>query len=671
LKTILLVEDDAIIALAEAMTITGFGYRVLTASSGEAAVELACREDQAPDLVLMDLDLGQGMDGTEAARRILEARNLPIVFLTAHSERECVEKVRNITRYGYVVKNSGNFVLQSSIELAFELFEAKRKTSESEARLRALLKAIPDLVWLKDTEGVYLACNHSFERFFNAPESEIVGKKDYDFLEKELAEFFIGKDRAAIELGAPSVNEEWITFADNGQRALLETIKTPLFDARGLLVGVLGIGRDITERKRMEEALLESERSVRQKLNAIIEPEGDLSGLGISDVIDIPTLNSLMEDFSALTGMVIAILDIEGKILVATGWQDACTKFHRANPKSAAACTESDLFLAGNVRPGECVDYRCKNNLWDIVTPLYIGERHVGNIYSGQFFYDEDVVDEGFFASQAGRLGFDKEEYLDAIRRVPRFSHEQIARLMNYLVRLTEFVSRLSYSNLELARSTAQRRRAEEQLRKSVEEKEILLKELQHRVKNSLGLVSSLLSLNMAELSDESSRRAFQEASDRIRSVGMVYEELSVSASASEINLGRYLAELIELLAASYMGKDERISVKTEMEDIDCDPKRAVWLGLVLTELLTNALKYAYPTGKGEIRVGLSLSEGWVELRVSDDGPGLPPGFDPQNVKSLGLRLAFLLTEDLEGQLSFGEGPGARALLRFEKTTSR
>ena len=242
----------------------------------------------------MDIDLGAGIDGTEAARHILEQKNLPIVFLTSHSERARVEKVRDITRYGYVVKNSGDFVLQSSIEMAFDLFEANRKSRENEARLRALLATIPDLVWLKDTRGVYLACNHSFERFFNAKESEIVGKDDFAFLEKELAVFFIEKDHAAIALGGPSINEEWITFADNGQRALLETIKTPMFDEAGNLVGVLGIGRDITERKRMENALLASERSVRVKLDAITKPEGDLSELVISDILDIPTIDSLM-----------------------------------------------------------------------------------------------------------------------------------------------------------------------------------------------------------------------------------------------------------------------------------------------------------------------------------------------------------------------------------------
>jgi PAS domain S-box-containing protein len=122
-KTILLVEDEALIALAESRKIEGFGYRTLVAGSGERAVELMA-EDNAIRLILMDIDLGKGMSGPEAAERILERRHLPIVFLTSHAEREMVEKVRGITRYGYVIKNSGDFVLQTSIEMAFELFES-------------------------------------------------------------------------------------------------------------------------------------------------------------------------------------------------------------------------------------------------------------------------------------------------------------------------------------------------------------------------------------------------------------------------------------------------------------------------------------------------------------------------------------------------------------------
>ncbi len=122
-KTILLVEDEPITAAAEAESIRRFGYDVLIANNGGEAIRMATGA-AAVDLVLMDIDLGKGMDGTEAAKRILEEKNIPIVFLTAHGEREMVESVQGVTRYGYVIKNSGSFVLQSSIDMAFELFDA-------------------------------------------------------------------------------------------------------------------------------------------------------------------------------------------------------------------------------------------------------------------------------------------------------------------------------------------------------------------------------------------------------------------------------------------------------------------------------------------------------------------------------------------------------------------
>lgn len=274
METILLVEDEAIIALAGKNTLEGFGYGVALARSGEAAVETALRSGTPIDLILMDIDLGPGMDGTEAARRILAERNLPIVFLTAHSEREQVLKVRGLTRYGYVIKNSGDFVLQTSIEMAFELFRAHESLRDQEARLATLLNTIPDLVWLKDADGVYLACNPAFESFFGASEKEIVGKTDAHFISPELAGFFRQKDLEAVAKGGPNANEEWITFASDGHRAYLETIKTPMLDGSGRLLGVLGIGRDITERSRMQEALRSSERTVRRKLEALIEPTG-------------------------------------------------------------------------------------------------------------------------------------------------------------------------------------------------------------------------------------------------------------------------------------------------------------------------------------------------------------------------------------------------------------
>lgn len=131
------------------------------------------------------------------------------------------------------------------------------------SHLRSILNTTPDLVWVKDTGGVYLACNTAFEQFFGATEANIVGRTDHDFVSQELADFFREKDRLAMAADAPCVNEEWVTFASDGHRALLETIKAPMRDVTGTLIGVVGFARDITERKRIEQALHDSEQNYR------------------------------------------------------------------------------------------------------------------------------------------------------------------------------------------------------------------------------------------------------------------------------------------------------------------------------------------------------------------------------------------------------------------------
>ncbi len=266
-KTILLVEDEVIIAMAEKVSIQSFGYDVITAVSGDEAVQKALNEKA--DLILMDIDLGDGMDGTEAAREILRHKFIPIVFLTSHSEREMVEKVRGITRYGYLLKNSGDFILESSIEMAFELYNANVNVIESDTKMKLLINTIPDMVWLKDSDGVFLSCNPKFEAYYGASENEIRGKTDYDFVDTKQADFFRKNDKKAMAAGKPTMNEEWIEFPDGKNKILLETIKTPVYDRKGSIVGVLGIGRDITKRYRAESALIESQQRLNSALDSI------------------------------------------------------------------------------------------------------------------------------------------------------------------------------------------------------------------------------------------------------------------------------------------------------------------------------------------------------------------------------------------------------------------
>ncbi len=153
------------------------------------------------------------------------------------------------------------------IEVVEDITDRKRTErhlDRERTRLRTLLQTIPDLVWLKDPDGRFLFCNARFEQLCGAAEADVVGRTDYDFVDTALADFFRDYDRRAIAAGGPTRNEEWVTFAADGHRELLETIKTPMYDGEGNLIGVLGIARDITSvreaHQRLEEELVRGQK---------------------------------------------------------------------------------------------------------------------------------------------------------------------------------------------------------------------------------------------------------------------------------------------------------------------------------------------------------------------------------------------------------------------------
>lgn len=169
--------------------------------------------------------------------------------------------VKNITDVGAAIVIILSIVRQSSLlkerdQLLFarkSLDEAQNKLNHERELLKSLVSSVSDLIWLKDPEGVFLNCNPVFERMYGAKEHEIIGKTDYDFVDKHLADFFRRNDKIAMEANKPCTNEEWLTFASDGYRGFFETIKTPMRDSNGNIIGVIGVARDITERKKSEQ----------------------------------------------------------------------------------------------------------------------------------------------------------------------------------------------------------------------------------------------------------------------------------------------------------------------------------------------------------------------------------------------------------------------------------
>ena len=228
------------------------------------------------------------------------------------------------------------------------------------------------------------------------------------------------------------------------------------------------------ERKRTVDVLSENDLRFQKKLNGNRLPNGDADTvtLNLADVIDIQAIQSMMDDFFNLTNIGIAILDLHGKVLIATGWQDICTQFHRNHPESCRNCLESDLELSNGVEPGTYRLYRCQNNMWDMATPIALGDKLVGNLYLGQFLFEGETPDLEVFRSQARKYGFNEGEYLAALERVPRWSRETVNNAMTFYTKLSHMISELSYSNIKIAQTLKER----DKLLNSLREREDFLK---------------------------------------------------------------------------------------------------------------------------------------------------------------------------------------------------
>lgn len=176
---------------------------------------------------------------------------------------------------------------------------------------------------------------------------------------------------------------------------------------------------------------------------------------GLAELVDERMLKSMLDDFYQLTSIPMSLIDLDGTVVVGAGWQEACTRFHRANPETCAHCVSSDTALTSDIKPGEARLYKCENGMWDAATPITVGDAKIGNLFTGQFFFDDEAVDTEFFRAQARRYGFDEAAYLESINAVPRLSRVAVDVGLQFLTKLSSLISQLSFSNHERARGEA------------------------------------------------------------------------------------------------------------------------------------------------------------------------------------------------------------------------
>lgn len=229
--------------------------------------------------------------------------------------------------------------------------------------------------------------------------------------------------------------------------------------------------------------------------------------------------------------------------------------------------------------------------------------------------------------------------------------------------RITELEQRISEKTAEL--ETAKQR-----LQQEIIEKEVLLREVHHRVKNNFAVIHSLLSLQSQQIEDQKLRALFKESAERVQSMAMVHKQLYQSADLASVDFKGYIRSLARNLYFSYAAEPEKVDLQLRIEDISLGVDQAIPCGLIVNELISNALKYAFPKekeGQGFIRISLGRKDkGEIELKVKDNGAGLPEDLDIHASPTLGLQLVSMLAEEqLEGKLDVSRTGGTEIRILF------
>jgi PAS domain S-box-containing protein len=705
--TILVVEDEQIVAADIQSRLEQYGYRVPgIISSGEEALRRI--GELRPDLLLMDIVLEGPLDGIQTVQEIRSQHDVPVVYLTAYTDEETVRRAKATRPQGLVIKPFDERELRNTIEIALQNHAAERELRRTEEIFREIAEHSDRVQFLLDAElTTTLYANAAFESVLGQ-QRPLPGSGLGSWLSQVHADDG-DRVRAFFELARLGRSEaagiEFRIRRPDGTQRWLWMHCAPVRGERGEVRRIAGAISDITSQRWAWETLQESE----ERYRLLAEHAGDVlsrhNGDGVFLYASPASAAVLGYRPEELLGHSLAefieaedlrrILEAHGTLHEAFRSGRLAYRFQRAD--GAAAWIETTAAAVRGTPTGDILEFSLVSRaLTGKREPAAAGDiaRHILDAAREMIAlvgqnYGHLLVNEAY----CKRLGRSREDLagrtLEEVWGEPAFS-TVLKGPVDAALRGTasEFESwftfeqsgrrclviRVAPSREEgadrlrcvfAAEDVTDRLSAEEQARATAKEKELLLKDLHHRVKNNLQVIASLLNLQLNVISNRETRELVRESQNRIRSMALVHEKLYQSESAGEIPMEEYLRSLTRELFRSYSLSG--VHLKFDVEPLRLTIECAVPCGLMVNELVSNALKYAFPDGRtGEIHVKcFRTARDRVALSVADDGIGLPESLNLKTATTLGFQLINMLVRQLKGTLDIVRDGGCTFLITF------
>ncbi len=672
-----------------------YGYQVVLANTGEKAVARV-KDDPAIDLVLMDIDLGPGIDGTESAELILKDREIPIVFLSSHMEPEIVEKTEIITSYGYVVKSSNITVLDASIKMAFKLFDANMKIEESNEKQKTMLSNITDVISIIDAEGKVQYISPNIQKWFGWSTEEMTGSSGFqnihpDDLQRAQAVFAsVVRQHAAVK----TINLKY-RCADASYKPIelscLNLMNDPAIN------GVLINYRDISQRIKYEDRNTANLNSlINNRQESIWSIDRDYNYIILNDFFKKAYYDVyatyLIKGTNALDALPADQL-VLWKSMYDTALSGESVVFEFKNPKDQLYQVSLNPIITNNIVTGVTalsVDITEQRRIEELA--LESNEKYKlvfdnsmdgilftapdGSIISANTRACEILESSESALIEKGRGGVvdvndprlpgalsQREElgYFNGELSFLRGNGEVIPVELTSCIFLDREQRKRSYISFK---ELSEIKTKERELEKALEEKEYLMKEMNHRVKNNLFMVSSLLSMKNLSLGEQVD---LSDIISQIDAITIIHEKLSYqSENIDQIDLADYIEEL---LSSVFSLNNAPVQVEQRVPKFLIDARSAIAIGLIVNELATNAVKHGFSNSSDprfiiEFKQALSAEKRFV-LTVSHTGDPFPDDIDFSNTQTLGLRLISALVEQLSGEFELKRRPHPEFTIRF------